>query len=144
MIVPLYPVLVWPHLEYCGQFWAPLFTEGVKVLECAQGRATKLVTALEAMSCEEQLRTLGLSPLEKRRMRSSLIALYSFLRRGPGEGGADLLSLESSNQMPENGSKLRQGRFRLDVRKRFFTQRVVKHCSRLLGEVVGAPSLSVF
>jgi len=39
---------------------------------------------------------------------------------------------------------MHQGRLRLDIRKRFFTERVVKHWNRLLGEVVDVPSLSVF
>lgn len=73
-----------------------------------------------------------------------LIAPFSFLRRGRREGGAELFSLVPSDRMHRNGSKLHQMRFRLDIRKRFFTERGVKYWNRLPGEVLYAPSMPVF
>ncbi|KFV05424.1 hypothetical protein N340_03231, partial [Tauraco erythrolophus] len=43
-----------------------------------------------------------------------------------------------------NGCKLKEGRFRLEIKKKVFTMRVMKHWNRLPREVVDAPSLEVF
>jgi len=51
-----------------------------------------------------------------------------------------------SNRTRGNGSKLKEGRFifRSDIRKKFFTMRLVKHWNRLPREAVDAPSMAVF
>jgi len=69
---------------------------------------------------------------------------FQYLQGACRKGGDKLFSRVCSNRTRGDGFKLKEGRFRLNIRKKFFTVRVVRPWHRLPGEVVDAPSLGTF
>jgi len=87
---------------------------------------------------------LGLFSLEKRRLWGKLISAFQYLKGACGKDGENIFSRACSDRTRCNGFKLREARFRLDIGKKFFTIRVLKHWNRLPKEVAEAPSLETF
>ena len=69
---------------------------------------------------------------------------FQYLKGAYKQEWERLFTRVDSDRTRGNGFNLRQGRFRLDMRRKFFTQRVVMHWNRLPNEDVDAPSLEAF
>jgi len=73
-----------------------------------------------------------------------LIHTYKYLQGGCQDDGAKLFSVVPSDRTRNNGHKLKQRKFHLNMRKNFFPLRVMEHWNRLPREAVESPSLEIF
>ncbi|PKU44030.1 hypothetical protein llap_5678 [Limosa lapponica baueri] len=129
-------------MEYCVQLWSPHYRKDMD--QQVQWRAMKMIRGLEHLSYEDRLRELGLFCLEKRRLQGDLRAAFHYLKGAYRRDGEGLFIRECSNRMRGNVFKLKEGRFRLGIRKKFFTVWVLRCWNKLPREAVDAPSLEVF
>jgi len=105
----------------------------MELLERARG--------MEYLCYEVRLKELRLFSLQKRRFWGDLIAAFQYLERAYKKAGEALFTRACSDMRSGNGFKQKEGAFRSDTRKKFFTLRVVGHWNQLPREVVGASSL---
>ena len=141
----LYNSFIRPHLEYSIQAWSPYLRKDINVLEKVQRRATKLVNGLKHVPYEDRLKRIGLTTLEKRRVRGDLIETYKILT---GKENVDSYKFFILNHGCHNlrghRFKLYKSRSRLNTRKFFYSQRVVEVWNSLPDNVVEAETTNCF
>ena len=83
-----------------------------------------MIKGLEHLPYEDRLRELGLFSLENRRLQGDLTAAFQYLKGAYKQEGTQLFESADNSRTRGNGFKLKKGRFRLDVRGKFFTVRL--------------------
>jgi len=113
-------------MEYAVQAWSPYMVKDIQVLEKVQQRATKCVTGLKNKTYQQRLKILGIPSLELRCKRGDLIETYKILT-GKEDIDRDQLFQLTPNIHCTRGHQLKLFKkpCRINVRKFFFSQRVV-------------------
>ena len=75
---------------------------------------------------------------QKRRLQGDLIAAFQHRKRAYRKDGEGLFIRGCSDRTRGNGFKLKEGRFRLDIQKKFFPVRVGRYWNRLPREIMEA------
>lgn len=114
-------------------------------MEPVQRWTAELVRDLESKSCVKKcLRELGMFSLKKRMLRGDLVALYNHLKKGCEQVRVGVFHRATKDRTRGNGLKLHWERFSLNIRRNFFTEKVVRHWKGLSRLVVESPPLEAF
>jgi hypothetical protein len=144
IIINLYKALVRPKLDYCVQAWRPYLKKNIDNIEKIQHRATKMIEGCKHLKYEERLIFTGLTTLEERRTRGDLIEVFKMIKGLNKSDFRNFFTLAQNSRTRGHRFKLLKTRSRLDIRKHFFSQRVVNEWNALPEIVVESESVNSF
>lgn len=140
----LYKALVRPILEYCGVVWCPYLIKDIDILENVQRRFTRFLPSLRDLPYNARLSHLNLDTLYARRLRFDLITVYKVFHGLIKINPSSLFHLSTDFRTRGHNYKLFVSHSRLDIRKYFFSCRVIPMWNALPVSCVQASSVPLF
>lgn len=143
MIIPLYSVILRPHLKCCLLFF-PQFKKDKNRLKGVQMKATKMIKGLENLASDERRRNLCIFSMEKKRFKGDFITVFQYSKGGYIDDGVSFFTKSHTERASNNAYKLHWEMFHLDILWEFFTVRKINHWNNLPWDMVESPSLEFF
>jgi hypothetical protein len=148
VFLKLYIQYVRPHLELAAPAWAVWMEGDQESLEKVQRRAISMISGLRSQQKEEKLRELGLSTLEERRHQLDTTQTFQILK-GVDNVNSTWFTPASEEQvrvkrMAADPLNVRQQASRLDIRKQFYSQRVVDGWNKVPTDIKNSVTVSSF
>ena len=140
IIMNFYKTLVRPILDYGSAIWNPYQKQDIEKLEKVQRRATKIITGIRTLTYRERLKRCKLMTLEERRRRYDLIEMFKIMK-GIYKVETEKLFEMNKDSTRGHSLKVRKKHCRLNLRKNFFTQRIVNDWNHLPQTAVDAKNV---
>ena len=145
ILTRVYKSIVRPHLEYSISAWNPHYRKDKDLLEKVQHRFTRLFPGYARMPYEERLKRLELWTLEERRNRNDLVEVYKILNNLTSSPALRaMFRFSEEGRTRGHHMKLMKNRCNLEIRRHFFSERVINRWNSLPLNVVASGSLNVF
>jgi len=103
-----------------------------------------MVLPEQGLSYPERLKTLGITTLETQRLRDDLIEVLKIVKGLVNIDGKIFYQETPLGNLRGHSEKLQKSKFRLDVRKFSFSQRVVNHWNALKQHAVDCNTVNSF
>ena len=144
MLVQLIKTFIRPHLEYGQQASSPYLKKDIKQLEDVQRRATKLLHHIEHLSYDERLKYLNLYSIEDRLKRGDMIFMYRLMTNDVNIDKRKLFIVKETKTRGHHLKVYFGPTSRLDIRHKFFSQRVIEPWNKLPANIVNSKTVDMF
>lgn len=144
ILATLYKSLVRPHLEYCCSAWSPYYQKDKDSLEKVQRRFTRMFKELKELDYHDRLQSLGLWTLEERRNRADLIEVFKLYRGYTSIPLKRFFETDSTGRTRGHSQKLCKPCCHKDIRKYFFSVRVINRWNSLSEAIIQSSSVNTF
>ena len=143
-MVSLFVSHVRPILDYCSSVWNSGYVGDIRKLESVQRRWTRQIVGLEGLDYPTRLRRVGLYSVAGRMLRADIVKVWKVLRGVCCERLRELFDFRVHGATRGHEYKLAVPRCRTELKRRFFSSRVVGVWNGLSAETVGADTLGMF
>ena len=144
MLVQLIKTFIRPHLEYGQQASSPYLKKDIKLLEDVQRRATKLLRSIDDLSYTERLKHLNLYSIEDRLTRGDMILMFRLMTDDIRIDKKKLFSVKETKTRGHHLKVHTGPTCKLDIRHKFFSQRVITPWNELPHFVVSSKTVDDF
>ena len=140
----LYKALVRPHLEFANVIWHPYKKKHIHAIEAVQRRATKLLSILKNLTYKERLIKLNIPTLVFRRLRGDMIETFKITSEIYDPNVTSFINTHANSRTRGNQHKLYLSRANSELRRNYFSLRVVTAWNALPDNVITAPNVNCF